>query len=116
MIKDKTPRIIARPTKQDLSSSIDTWGEIGEEMRYLAPRVPSEKEASIGIHFIETYLLDRLSKRQFNIATKPQRLKKWEAMITYGLESDIAPLVFSKQFAVHQAQRTKGGIEELFFT
>ena len=70
----------------------------------------------IGIHFIETYLLDRLSKRQCNIATKTQRLKKWQLMIQHSLDSDIKPLVFSHTEKVGIGQSTKGGVQEKFFT
>jgi hypothetical protein len=70
----------------------------------------------IGIHFIEAYLLDRLSKRECNIATKQQRLKKWQTMIQHSLDSDIKPMVFSHMQTVHESQPTKGGISEKYFT
>jgi hypothetical protein len=65
----KAPKLNDNPTKQDLSASMDNFEEHFEHA-IMAPRVGSCKDALIGIHFIEHYLLNKLPKDQLKIATK----------------------------------------------
>lgn len=90
-----TIRVKNRPTKHDLSSSMDNYDAKCDGCDLLAGRV-DQQDAQIGVYFIKQELLDKVAKRVRNNAVKLSRLEKWKYMITYGLDEDIAANVFLK--------------------
>ena len=53
--------------------------------------------ARLGPAFTKEHLIDVLPKKERQKALKRDRLEKWFKMVTYGLDSDIAHRVVSKE-------------------
>lgn len=89
-------RIVSRPTNLDLDSSMDEYEVKLERQSNLLAKKVDNKDAEIGVYFINDELILRLRKSHQHTATKSSRLDKWREMVQFGLDSESAPQVFLK--------------------